>query len=148
MFARGFFLKDKQDSCMTSKDSLGHAIANVMRRTIPEHTMSNVTESDKILMQNIIHLVQDSIPEVNVTLMEIQKVNEIYNIRIPISTRTFILGLEQLRQIQAYSPARISDVCVGLSTETPHVTVRVTTETRPLIFSETDVIRIFKRSRT
>lgn len=133
---------------MTSKDSLGHAIANVMRRTIPDHTMSNVPDSDKVLLQNIIHLVQDSIPEVNVTLMDIEKGNQIYNVRIPISVRTFILGLEQLRQIQAYSPARISDVCVGLNAETPHVTIRVTTETRALIFSEVDIIRITKRMRT
>ena len=133
---------------MTSKDSLGHAIANVMRRSIPEHTMSNVPDSDKVLLQNIIHLVQDSIPEVNVTLMEIEKGNQIYNVRIPISVRTFILGLEQLRQIQAYSPARISDVCVGLNTETPHETIRVTTEARALIFSEVDIIRITKRMRT
>jgi hypothetical protein len=133
---------------MTSKDSLGHAIANVIRRTIPEHTLSNVPDSDKVLLQNIIHLVQDSIPEVNVTLMEIEKGNQIYNVRIPISVRTFILGLEQLRQIQAYSPARISDVCVGLNAETPHVTIRVTTETRALIFSEVDIIRITKRMRT
>jgi hypothetical protein len=133
---------------MTSKDSLGHAIANVMRRSIPEHTMSNVPDSDKVLLQNIIHLVQDSIPEVNVTLMEIEKGNQIYNVRIPISVRTFILGLEQLRQIQAYSPARISDVCVGLNAETPHVTIRVTTEGRALIFSEVDIIRITKRMRT
>lgn len=133
---------------MTSKDSLGHAIANVMRRTIPEHTMSNVPDSDKILLQNVIHLVQDSIPEVNVTLMDIEKGNQMYNVRIPISVRTFILGLEQLRQIQAYSPARISDVCVGLNAETPHVTIRVTTETRALVFSEVDIIRITKRVRT
>jgi hypothetical protein len=133
---------------MTSKDSLGHAIANVMRRTIPEHTLSNVPDSDKVLLQNIIHLVQDSIPEVNVTLMDIEKGNQIYNVRIPISVRTFILGLEQLRQIQAYSPARISDVCVGLNAETPHVTIRVTTEGRALIFSEVDIIRITKRMRT
>ena len=133
---------------MTSKDSLGHAIANVMRRTIPEHTMTNVSDSDKILLQNIIHLVQDSIPEVNVTLMEIEKGKDVYNIRIPMSVRTFILGLEQLRQVQAYSPARISDVCVGLNSETPHVTIRVTTETRALIFSEVDIIRITKRMRT
>jgi hypothetical protein len=109
--------------------------------------MSNVPDSDKVLLQNIIHLVQDSIPEVNVTLMEIEKGNQVYNVRIPISVRTFILGLEQLRQIQAYSPARISDVCVGLNTETPHVTIRVTTETRALIFSEVDIIRITKRTR-
>jgi hypothetical protein len=133
---------------MTSKDSLGHAITNVMRRTIPEHTMSNVPDSDKVLLQNIIHLVQDSIPEVNVTLMDIEKGNQVYNVRIPISVRTFILGLEQLRQIQAYSPARISDVCVGLNAETPHVTIRVTTEGRALIFSEVDIIRITKRMRT
>jgi hypothetical protein len=132
---------------MTSKDSLGHAIANVMRRTIPEHTMTNVSDSDKILLQNVIHLVQDSIPEVNVTLMEIEKTKDVYNIRIPMSVRTFILGLEQLRQVQAYSPARISDVCVGLNSETPHVTIRVTTETRALIFSEVDIIRITKRMR-
>jgi hypothetical protein len=130
---------------MTSKDTLGHAISNAMRRTIPEHTMSTLTPSDKVLMQNIVHLVQDSIPEVNVTLIEIEKLKDTYNVRMPMSMRTFIVSLEQLRQIQAYSPARISDVSVGLGTDFPHITLRVTTESKPLMYSEVDIIRISKR---
>jgi hypothetical protein len=130
---------------MTSKDTLGHAIANVMRRTIPEHTLSNVPDADKILVQNIVHLVQDSIPEVNVTLMELEKGKEMYSIRLPMSVRTLTMSLEQLRQIQAYSPARISDISVAMSSEMPHITLRVTTEARPLMYSEIDIIRITKR---
>jgi hypothetical protein len=133
---------------MTSKDTLGHAIANVMRRTIPEHTLTAVSPSDKVLLQNIVHLLQDSIPEVNVTLIEIEKGKEVYNIRLPMSVRTLIVSLEQLRQIQAYSPARIFDVSVGMSTEVPHISLRVTTEARPLMYSEIDIIRITKRRCT
>lgn len=133
---------------MTSKDTLGHAIANVMRRTIPEHTLTAVSPSDKVLLQNIVHLLQDSIPEVNVTLIEIEKGKEVYNIRLPMSVRTLIVSLEQLRQIQAYSPARIFDVSVGMSTELPHISLRVTTEARPLMYSEIDIIRITKRRCT
>ena len=130
---------------MTGKDTLGHVIANVMRRTIPEHTLFGVSESDKILLQNIVHLVQDSIAEVNVSLMEVEKGNEMYNIRLPMSMRTFIVTLEQLRQIQTYSPARIADVSVVLTGDAPYITLRVTTETRPLMYSEVDIIRIRKR---
>ena len=130
---------------MTSKDTLGHAISNAMRRTIPEHTMANVTASDKVLLQNIVHLVQDSIPEVNVTLIEIEKLKDVYNVRLPMSVRTFIVSLEQLRQIQAYSPARILDASVGLGSDFPHITLRVTTEARPVMYSEIDIIRISKR---
>ena len=88
-----------------SKDTLGHTIANVMRRTIPEHTLSTVSASDKVFLQNtmIVHLLQDSIPEVNVTLIEIEKGKKLYNIRLPMSVRTLIVSLEQLRQVQAYS---------------------------------------------
>jgi hypothetical protein len=74
---------------MASKDTLGHAIAQVMRRTIPEHTLCNVPESDKVLLQNIVHLVQDAIPEVNVTQMELDKSAEQYSIRLPFSARAF-----------------------------------------------------------
>ena len=130
---------------MTTKDTLGHAISQAMRRTIPEHTMSNITAADKVILQNIVHLVQDSIPEVNVTLIEIEKLNDVYNIRLPMSMRTFIVSIEQLRQIQAYSPARILDASVGLGNDFPHVTLRVTTEARPLTYSEIDIIRISKR---
>jgi len=130
---------------MAAKDTLGHAIANVMRRTIPEHTLANVPDSDKVLLQNIVHLVQDSIPEVNVTLLEVDKGTEVYNMKLPMSMRTFFVSLEQLRQIQAYSPARISDVSVGVTSDTPHITLRVTTEARPLMYSEIDIIRIRKR---
>lgn len=138
-------LKDRHQPTMTAKDTLGHAIANVMRRTIPEHTLLNVPESDKVLLQNIVHLVQDSIAEVNVSLMEVEKGSEMYNIRLPMSMRTFIVTLEQLRQIQTYSPARIADVSVVLTGDAPYITLRVTTETRPLMYSEVDIIRIRKR---
>jgi hypothetical protein len=132
---------------MTSKDTLGHAIANVMRRTIPEHILSAVAAPDKVLLQNIVHLLQDSIPEVNVTLIEIDKGKDVYNLRLPMSVRTLVVSLEQLRQIQAYSPARIFDVSVGMTTDLPHISLRVTTEARPLMYSEYDVIRVMKRSR-
>ena len=130
---------------MATKDTLGHAIAQVMRRTIPQHTLCNVPEADKVLLQNIVHLVQDAIPEVDVTQMELDKSADQYSIRLPFSARTFMLSLEQLRQIQTYSPARISDVLVGSSAETPQLTIRVTTEAKPLLFSEIDIIRIRKR---
>ena len=130
---------------MTSKDTLGHAIANVMRRTIPEHTLLNVPESDKILLQNIVHLVQDSIAEVDVSRMEVEKGVEVYNIRLPMSVRALSVSLEQLRQIQAYSPARVSDASVVLTSDASYITLRVTTETRPLMYSEIDIIRIRKR---
>ena len=130
---------------MTSKDTLGHAIANVMRRTIPEHTLATVSASDKVLLQNIVHLLQDSIPEVNVTLIEIEKGKEVYNIRLPMSVRTLTVSLEQLRQIQAYSPARIFDMSVGMTTDLPHISLRVTTEARPLMYTEYDIMRLTKR---
>ena len=138
-------LKDTHTCGMAAKDTLGHAIATVMRRTIPEHTLANVPDSDKVLLQNIVHLVQDSIPEVNVTLLEVDKGTEVYNMKLPMSMRTFFVSLEQLRQIQAYSPARISDVSVGVTSDTPHISLRVTTEARPLMYSEIDIIRIRKR---
>jgi hypothetical protein len=130
---------------MATKDTLGHAIAQVMRRTIPEHTLNNVPESDKVLLQNIVHLVQDAIPEVNVTQMELDKSADHYSIRLPFAARTFVLSLEQLRQIQTYSPARISEVLVTSATDAPQITVRVTTESRPVQYSEVDIIRIRKR---
>ena len=130
---------------MATKDTLGHAIAQVMRRTIPQHTLCNVPPADKVLLQNIVHLVQDAIPEVDVTQMELDKSADQYGIRLPFSARTFMLSLEQLRQIQTYSPARISDVLVGSSAETPQLTIRITTEAKPLLFSEIDIIRIRKR---
>jgi hypothetical protein len=130
---------------MATKDTLGHAIAQVMRRTIPEHTLCNVPEADKVLLQNIVHLVQDAIPEVNVTQMELEKSADQYTIRLPFSARAFMLSLEQLRQIQTYSPARISDVLVGSTADAPQLTVRVTTEARPMQYSEIDIIRIRKR---
>jgi hypothetical protein len=130
---------------MATKDTLGHAIAQVMRRTIPEHTLCNVPEADKVLLQNIVHLVQDAIPEVNVTQMELDKGAEQYSIRVPFATRSFVLSLDQLRQIQTYSPARISDVLVGSSADAPQLTIRVTTEARPVQYTEVDIIRIRKR---
>ena len=130
---------------MAAKDTLGHAIAHVMRRSIPEHTMAHVPEADKIFLQNVVHLVQDGMPEINVNMMEIDRAKDVYCLRLPLSVRTCTFSLDQLRQVQAYSPARICDISVVVGNDAATIHMKVTMESRPLMYTEVDVIRISKR---
>jgi hypothetical protein len=130
---------------MTAKDTLGHAIANVMRRSIPEHTMTHIPESDKIFLQNVVHLIQDCMPEININMMEIDRSKDMYCVRLPMSVRTCAFSLDQLRQVQAYSPARICDISVVVGNDSATIAMKITSESRPLMYTEVDIIRISKR---
>ena len=104
-------------------------------------------KSDKTLLENIMHLAQETIPQIDLTSTEMTKTPDVFCLRLHLSNREALISLQQLRSIQAYSPARILDVQVAVLPETVQVLVRVASETSNIMYSEVDVIRITKRTR-
>jgi len=127
--------------------SLEKTLASVMRRRVPEHVFEKCAAADRVLLENIAHLAQQMVPELNITLAEAQKQGEVYTVRLPASGSEVVVCLAQLRDIEAYSPCRILDVAVKMERESACVVIQVGTENRPLAFSEVDIVRISKRGR-
>lgn len=130
---------------MTERSSLGRTLATVMRRGVPEHVLSGCG-ADRALLDNVAHLVQEVIPEANLTVATVDKAGEVYTMRIPCATAETRVSLAQLREIEAYSPFRIVDICVR-GGEHASVVVQVATENKAIVFSEVDIVRISKRRR-
>jgi len=120
----------------------------VMRRSVPERLFHSLNDSDKTLLENILHLAQETIPQIDLTSTEMTKTQDIFSLRLHLSDREALISLQQLRSIQAYSPARILDLQVAVLPETVQVVVRVASENMNIMYSEVDVIRITKRTRT
>lgn len=120
---------------------------SVMRRCAPERLLHALNDSDKTLLENIMHLAQETIPQIDLTAAEMTRTPDVFCLRLHLSNREAVISLQQLRSIQAYSPARILDVQVAVLPETVQVLVRVASETADIMYSEVDVIRITKRTR-
>jgi hypothetical protein len=119
-----------------------------MRRSVPERLFHSLNDSDKTLLENILHLAQETIPQIDLTSTEMTKTQDIFSLRLHLSDREALISLQQLRSIQAYSPARILDLQVAVLPENVQVVVRVASENMNIMYSEVDVIRITKRTRT
>ena len=120
----------------------------VMRRSVPERLLHSLNDSDKTLLENILHLAQETIPQIDLTSTEMTKTQDVFSLRLHLSDREALISLQQLRSIQAYSPARILDLQVAVLPESVQVVVRVASENMNIMYSEVDVIRITKRTRT
>ena len=127
--------------------SLGKTLASVMRRGVPEQAFEACAAHDRLLLENVAHLAQQAVPELDVTRAAVRMDKDVYVLRIPASTSEITVDLSQLREIEAYSPFRIVQVGAKLEKEGASVEVRVATENRPLAFSEVDIVRITKRKR-
>jgi hypothetical protein len=133
---------------MSGCATLEKTMNSVMRRCAPERLLHALNDSDKTLLENIMHLAQETIPQIDLTATEMTRTPDVFCLRLNLSDREVLVSLQQLRLIQAYSPARILDLQVAVLPETVHVVVRVASETSNIMYSEVDVIRITKRTRT
>lgn len=134
-------------AAMAACDTLEKTMNSVMRRCAPERLLHGLNDCEKTLLENIMHLAQETIPQIDLTSTEMTKGPDVFCLRLHLSGREAVVSLQQLRLIQAYSPARVLDVQVAVLPEKVQVLVRVAAETANIMYSEVDVIRITKRAR-
>ncbi len=125
--------------------SLEKTLVSVMRRGVPEEALAGCAAADRLLLENVALLAQQVVPEVDLTKASVERQGEVYALTVPWSGGDVRVNLGQLKEIESYSPYRISDVCVK-GGENACIVVKVTTENKPITFSSTDIVRI-KRKR-
>jgi hypothetical protein len=124
--------------------SLEKTLACVMRRGVPEEALAGCAAADRALLENVAHLAQQVVAEVDLTRASVERQNEIYVLTVPWSACDVRVNLGQMKEIEAYSPFRIVDVCVR-GGEGACLVVKVGTENRPVQASEVDIVRIKRR---
>jgi len=111
--------------------------------------LSLCSEDDTILVENVLYLALEIIPTISINLCTARKEDDVYFISIPFCCTGVVVTLQQLQQIQNYSPARIRDVSVCIQnngSDRPHaLKLEICDGTSRIACTQYDVIRIKKR---
>jgi hypothetical protein len=123
-----------------------------MRPAIPEPVLSLCSEEDRVVVENVMYLSLEIIPTLSINLSTARKDNDVYFISIPFCHTGVIVTLNQLQQIQNYSPARVRDVTVCIHNDGNESNVRanalkleICDGTTRIACTQYDLIRIKKR---
>jgi len=120
-----------------------------MRPGIPEPVLSLCSEDDTILVENVLYLALEIVPTISINLCTARKEDDVYFISIPFCCTGVVVTLQQLQQIQNYSPARIRDVAVCIQnngSDRPHaLKLEICDGSSRIACTQYDVIRIKKR---
>jgi hypothetical protein len=72
--------------CALASLSLEKTLATVIRRRVPEHVFQMCATQDRGFLENIVHLAQEVVPDLNITLADEHKHGDVYVVRLPAST--------------------------------------------------------------
>ena len=125
--------------------SLGHVLSGCKRARVPEHLLLLCRPADAPVVENILTVLQDTMPCANITLAVLRVHSNLYEISVPV--RSGNVSLQQMAALQQYSPARVADIQVTLVEASLCLVLSVCDETRPVVSSHIDVIRISKRAK-
>ena len=125
--------------------SLGHVLSGCKRARIPDHLLLLCRAADAPVVDNILTVLQDTVPCANITMAVMRVHSNLYEISVPV--RSGKVSLQQMVALQQYSPARVADIHVAVVDAALCLVLSVCDETRPVVVSQIDVIRISKRVR-
>ena len=125
--------------------SLGHVIGACKRARVPEHILEQCKPADRPIVENILTVLQDAMPLMNVCKSAMTVNAKVYEITIPCTSNEIFL--HQAQTVQNYSPARIADVRFSSRDSVLHMTIYIADETNLTTYSEVSVLRICKRTR-
>jgi len=123
--------------------SLGHVLSGCKRVHVPDHLLMLCRAADAPVVDNILTVLQDIVPCANITLAVLRVHSNLYEISIPV--RSGQVSLQQMVALQQYSPALLADIHVAVVDAAMCLVLSVCDETRPVVISQIDVIRISKR---
>ena len=132
-----------------SRDSLSlHAMIHQgLNNEVPESVLQQCAEEDKILIKNLLRVAQTEILVLNLASTSIVTEGHKTVIRCLLTGPSPNVSLSSLRSLQAYSPARVSEVRVMLFEGSLALVLEVYDTSRRMTSSEYEVIRIVKRRR-
>jgi len=127
--------------------SLAQALSHTLRPKLPDGLLRACAEADRVVVDNIALVALEFVPLLNLPMATLVKRDDTYELRLPITAENSRVSLTDMRGIQAYAPARVSDVYVIHETDTFELCVSICNETNLVRFTELDVIRLHKRAR-
>lgn len=125
--------------------SLGHVLAACKRERVPPHLLQQCRPADVLVVENILMVIQDSIPCTNIPQSVVRVHSGLYEITVPVGAAD--ISLQQLLAVQNYSPARIADINIKSLDNSIALIFSVCDETKSVMCSDVSIVRICKRSK-
>jgi len=125
--------------------SLTSALQKNIRSTPPDNVLESCDEADRLVVENILKVLQEYVPLASVARTTMNKKQNGYVFRVPFSLP---IALSALQNIQAYNPARISEISIQKNDKQDVIVLDVLQEAARLQVSDIPVItQVRKRTR-
>ena len=119
-----------------------------MQNEVPDSVLNHCTESDKVLVENLLRLAQAELSVLNLASTTIVTEGKKTVVRCALTGPTASVSLSNMRALQAYSPARVVEVRVALQEGSMMVVFDVCDSSQRMSTTELEIVRITKRHRT
>lgn len=127
--------------------SLNSVLQAACRAKVPENVLAQCRDADRTVVENILVVLQEEIPTLDITHSALTHTGGVYQIAVPSVKPHDKVRLRQLLNIQAYNPARIQDIEVAFRNDVLVLRVSVYDEAAPIMTSQLDIMRICKKTK-
>ena len=127
--------------------SLNSVLQTSRRARVPANVLAQCREADQTVVENILVVLQEEIPTLDITHSALTHTGGVYQIAVPSVKPQDKVRLRQLLNIQAYNPARIQDIEVVFRNDVLVLCVAVYDEATPITTSQLDIMRICKKTK-
>ena len=124
---------------------LGTTMAQCKRARVPSHLLQQCKPADQTVVENILTVLQDFVPHVNISACVLTVTASAYAVVVPCTVNE--VTLRQLAAVQDYSPARISQLQIAVKDGSMCLVLCINNENSLVAYSEVAVMRICKRTR-
>lgn len=127
--------------------SLTAMIQKGMQMEVPPNVIEQCPPDDKVLIENILLLAQTELEALNLASTTITSEPGKVLIKCALAGNEGRVSLSSMRNIQNFSPARISDIRAQLLANTLYLQLDIADANTRITCTELDVIRVRKRKR-
>lgn len=127
--------------------SLNSVLQSTRRPRVPENVLAQCRETDRIVVENILVLMQEEIPTLDITRSALTHTGSVYQVAVPSVKPQDKVRLRQLLNIQAFNPGRIQDIEISFRNDVLVLLLAVYDEAAPITTSQLDIMRICKKTK-
>ena len=132
---------------MSEKLSLQSLLQQGVNNTVPDSVLEHCPEAERTLCENVLMVAQAEIDILNLASTVVTVSGSSIILRCNVQGSESSVSLNQLRTIQAYSPARVRDVAVGLFSNTLTLSITIADSNTRVTASDTEIIRVVRKRR-
>lgn len=128
--------------------SLHAMLQKDMQNEVPEAVLQHCPEADRVMVENLLRLAQTELVVLNLASTSIVTETNKIVLRCALTGPTPSVSLSTMRALQAYSPARVTEVRTSLHEGTMLLVIDVCDSSVRMGTTELEIVRITKRQRT